>query len=224
MDLVENAIFWGAKSTLVSDMPKRKKKTLKPKQTPEAAAPDAPTEEQAVADAPAPQPEKEPVVRLVEPPEEAVRRLGGELEELNDRHLRLAAEFDNYRKRMIRERAEMRERAQAELVRDMLEAIDDLNRVTSMDHGEAGVKDVLDGVELVERKLHAELERLGVERVGAEGAVFDPNSHEAVGTLPANSPELDGTIAAVLQPGYRFGSVLLRPARVNVFIALEGGA
>ncbi|MHC4480769.1 MAG: nucleotide exchange factor GrpE [Planctomycetota bacterium] len=190
---------------------------MKPEQTPEVAAPNAPAEEQAVADASVAPP-------LVEPPEEAVQRLGGELEELNDRHLRLAAEFDNYRKRMIRERAEMRERAQAELVRDMLEAIDDLNRVTSMDHGEAGVKDVLNGVELVERKLHAELERLGVERVGAEGAVFDPNSHEAVGTLPANSPEHDGTIAAVLQPGYRFGSVLLRPARVNVFIALEGGA
>jgi len=198
---------------------------MKPEQTPESSpVADTPPEDQAVTDGAVPAPEPPPGPPVVEPPEEAVRRLSGELEELNDRHLRLAAEFDNYRKRMVRERAEMRERAQAELVRDMLEAIDDLNRVTSLDHGEAGVKDVLDGVELVERKLHAELERLGVERVGSEGEVFDPNRHEAVGTMPANDHEQDGTVALVLQPGYRFGSVLLRPARVNVFVALEGEA
>lgn len=209
-------------------MPKRKK--VKPRKTPEAGPEIAETvPEAAPVDAPpvgdplAPE-AKAPDEELVEPAEEAVRRLAGELEELNDRHLRLAAEFDNYRKRMLKERAEMRERAQAELVRDMLEAIDDLNRVTSLDHGEAGVKDVLDGVEMVERKLHAELERLGVERVGTEGEVFDPHGHEAVGTIPANSPEQDGTIAVVLQPGYRFGRVLLRPARVNVFVAPEGEA
>lgn len=209
-------------------MPRRKK--VKRQQTPDAGPEIAETVPQAApVDAPpvgdplAPE-AKAPDEELVEPAEEAVRRLAGELEELNDRHLRLAAEFDNYRKRMLRERAEMRERAQAELVRDMLEAIDDLNRVTSLDHGEAGVKDVLDGVELVERKLHAELERLGVERVGTEGEAFDPHGHEAVGTIPANSPEQDGTIAVVLQPGYRFGRVLLRPARVNVFVAPEGEA
>jgi molecular chaperone GrpE len=213
-------------------MPKRKK--TKPQKTPEAGPEIAETlAEAASLDAPpvedpvAPEAEtqvQEPGLGLVEPAEEAVKRLAGELEELNDRHLRLAAEFDNYRKRMLKERAEMRERAQAELVRDMLEAIDDLNRVTSLDHGEAGVKEVLDGVEMVERKLHAELERLGVERVGTAGEVFDPNGHEAVGTMPANSSEQDGTIAVVMQPGYRFGSVLLRPARVNVFIAPEGEA
>jgi molecular chaperone GrpE len=214
-------------------MPRRKK--TKPQQTPEAGPEIAETvPEAAPVDAPPPAedllapeaeaPDQGPGLGLVEPAEEAVKRLAGELEDLNDRHLRLAAEFDNYRKRMLKERLEMRERAQAELVRDMLEAIDDLNRVTSLDHGEAGVKDVLDGVEMVERKLHAELERLGVERVGIEGEVFDPNGPEAVGTLPANSPEQDGTVAIVLQPGYRFGSVLLRPARVNVFIAPEGEA
>ena len=209
-------------------MPRRKKP--KPQQTPDPSPEVADTvPEQVPTEPPAQEAEavgveQEPGVQLMEPLEEAVRRLTTELEELNDRHLRLAAEFDNYRKRMIKERADMRERAQAELVRDMLEAIDDLNRVTSLDHGEAGVRDVLDGVELVERKLHAELERLGVERVGTEGEVFDPNGHEAVGTMPANSPEQDGTIAFVLQPGYRFGSVLLRPARVNVFVVAEGGA
>jgi molecular chaperone GrpE len=207
-------------------MPKRKK--TKPQKTPEAVPEEAASVDASPVEDPlAPEAEaqaQEPVLGLVEPAEEAVKRLAGELEELNDRHLRLAAEFDNYRKRMLKERAEGRERAQAELIRDMLEAIDDLNRVTSLDHGEAGVKDVLDGVEMVERKLHAELERLGVERVGTAGEVFDPNGHEAVGTMPANSPEQDGTIALVMQPGYRFGSVLLRPARVNVFIAPEGKA
>ncbi len=215
-------------------MPKRKK--VKPKQTvadaPGTAA--EPAAEPAPGEAPAEAPsapgengpiaEDGPGVQLVEPPDQAVSRLSGELEELNDRYLRLAAEFDNFRKRMIRERAETRERAQAELVRDMLEAVDDLSRVTALDHGEASVKDVLDGVELVERKLHAELERLGVERVGLEGEPFDPNNHEAVGTMPAAVPQQDGTVAMVHQPGYRFGSVLLRPARVHVYMVLDVAA
>ena len=163
-------------------------------------------------------------VGLVELPEEAIKRLTSELEQLNDRHLRLAAEFDNYRKRVARDRAQMRAQAQADLVRDVLEALDDLNRVTSQDHGPANVEDVVAGVDLVERKLMGELERAGLERVGVEGVAFDPNDHEAVGMLPAPSAAEDGTVAAVLQPGYRFGSMLLRPARVQVYAALDAGA
>ncbi len=158
---------------------------------------------------------------LVELPEEAIKRLTGELEQLNDRYLRLAAEFDNYRKRMARDRSQMRAQAQADLMRDALEALDDLNRVTSQDHGPAKVEDLLAGVDLVERKLMGELERAGLERVGVAGVPFDPNDHEAVGMLPAPTAAEDGTVAAVLQVGYRFGGMLLRPARVQVYTALE---
>ena len=158
---------------------------------------------------------------LVEPPDQALERVTGELEELNDRYLRLAAEFDNFRKRVTRERTQMRSQAQADLVRDVLEALDDLERVTSHEASHGNVQEVIAGVEIVEKKLMSELERMGLERVGGAGVRFDPNEHEAVGALPAPSAEQDGTVAAVLQPGYRFGGMLLRPARVQVYIAME---
>ncbi len=158
---------------------------------------------------------------LVEPPDQALERVTGELEELNDRYLRLAAEFDNFRKRVTRERSQMRAQAQADLVRDVLDALDDLERVTSHEASHGSVQEVVAGVEMVERKLMSELERMGLERVGAPGVRFDPNHHEAVGALPAPAPDQDGTVAAVLQPGYRFGGMLLRAARVQVYVAME---
>jgi molecular chaperone GrpE len=155
---------------------------------------------------------------LVEPPEEAVARLTAELEDLRDRHLRLAAEFDNFRKRMQRERAETWSRAQAAVVAALLDVLDDLGRVAALDPAGASVKDVLEGVGLVERKLVRALASAGLERVGASGEAFDPNVHEAVGTAQAASAEQDHVVAEVLQPGYRFGGMLLRPARVSVYV------
>ncbi|GBD31228.1 Protein GrpE [bacterium HR33] len=155
---------------------------------------------------------------LVEPPEQAVERLTAELEDLRDRHLRLAAEFDNFRKRMQRERAETWTRAQAAVVAALLDVLDDLGRVVGLDPAGVSVKDILEGVGLVERKLVRALESAGLERVGASGEAFDPNVHEAVGTAQASSAEQDHVVAEVLQPGYRFGGVLLRPARVSVYV------
>ena len=158
-------------------------------------------------------------VGLVEPSGETIRRLEEELEQLKDRHLRTAAAFDNFRKRTVRDRNETWARAQAQLASSVLDALDDLSRVLELDPGQATVPDVVQGVELVERKLLRELEAAGLRRVGVEGEIFDPNDHEAVGTVPASSPEADGTVAQVLQVGYRFGDSLLRPARVMVHVS-----
>ncbi len=158
---------------------------------------------------------------LVEPPEQAVQRLTAELEELRDRHLRLAAEFDNFRKRMTRERAETWSRAQAAVVAALLDVLDDLRRVVVLDPAGVSVRNLLEGVGLVERKLVRALESAGLERVGASGEVFDPNVHEAVGTAQASKAEQDRVVAEVLQPGYRFGGILLRPARVSVYVWSE---
>ncbi len=155
-------------------------------------------------------------VELVEAPEEAIKRLEESLDQARDQLLRTAAEYDNFRKRTARERQEMRARAQADLALNVLEALDDLNRVVTLDLAEASAKDVVDGVEMVERKLLQHLEATGLQRVGAEGDKFDPNDHEAIGMVPTTSVESDGTIATVVQPGYRFGNMLLRPARVLV--------
>lgn len=165
-------------------------------------------------------------VELVEPPEEAIQRLEEALDQTKDQLLRMAAEFDNFRKRTAKERQDMRARAQADLALNVLEALDDLNRVVNLDLAEASTKDVIDGVEMVERKLLQHLEPSGLMRVGVQGDKFDPNEHEAVGMVPTTSEEDDGTVANVVQAGYRFGGSLLRPARVLVHMlqAEEGDA
>jgi len=153
---------------------------------------------------------------LVEPSDQAVIRLEEELDTLKDRHLRVAAEYENFRKRTARERTELWSRAQADVVSGLLDALDDLGRVSDLDPQVATAEDVIKGVELVERKLFKELETAGLERVGEVGQPFDPNQHEAIGSLPATSAKEDHTVGSVLQPGYKFGGALIRPARVQV--------
>ena len=142
-------------------------------------------------------------------------QLQAELEAARERHLRLAAEFDNYRKRVIREHAETVARAQAQLVNRLLEVLDDLERVT--EHSETATKDsLLEGVELIEQKLRKAVEASGLGRIAAENAVFDPTTMEALMTVPADTPEEDDHVADVFQAGYKYQGVLLRPARVRV--------
>ncbi|HUF50923.1 MAG TPA: nucleotide exchange factor GrpE [Longimicrobiales bacterium] len=134
---------------------------------------------------------------------------------LSDRHLRLAAEFDNYRKRNERERADSWTRAQGELAARMLDALDDLERVSH--HADTSSADaLLQGVQLVERKLKQALESAGLEPVDPEGERFDPNTMEAVAMVPAESHAEDDIVSDVFQRGYRFKGTLIRPARVRV--------
>ncbi len=133
-----------------------------------------------------------------------------------DRHLRLAAEYDNFRKRTTKERAETWARAQAEIVSRLADALDDLSRFAHIDPAEIDSKTLHEGVDLVERKVWKELENAGVTRIDQAGVPFDPNVHEAVTTQPAAKPEQDHTVGQVVQPGYKMQGTLLRPARVVV--------
>ena len=154
----------------------------------------------------------------VEIPVEAVRRLEDELAEFRDRHLRLAAEYDNFRKRAAREREELGSRSQAALVVRLLDVLDDLDRVVAEGAGQAG--DVLQqALVLIDRKLRKELEAAGLERIDPAGQPFDPTLHEAVAVLPAADDKPDHTVAVTFQVGYRFKGSLIRPARVQVYSA-----
>ena len=153
---------------------------------------------------------------LIEPPEEAVARLEREVADLKDKYLRLAAEYDNFRKRALKERTDVWEKAQADLVLRLVDALDDLARFAHVDPAQTDAKTIHDGVDLVERKLWKELEAAGVTRVDQSGVPFDPNLHEAVTTGPADHPAKDHTVGAVLQPGYQMRGALIRPARVVV--------
>jgi len=152
----------------------------------------------------------------VEPADQAIARLDGELSALKERYLRLAAEYDNYKKRMTKERAEAWLRAQAELLSRLVDSLDDLSRFAHVDPAVTDAQTIHDGVDLVERKIWKELGALGVTRIDATGVPFDPHVHEAVTTQPAAAPEQDHTVGQVLQAGYKFGEMLLRPARVIV--------
>lgn len=147
---------------------------------------------------------------------EAVRRLEEQLEQERDRHLRLAAEFDNFRKRAARERGEQTDRAQATLVGRLLDVLDDMERLIA-DGGAASVDQLRHAVELVDKKLEKELQAAGLERLDPAGTPFDPSLHEAVSALPPPSKDQDHLVAATFQPGYRFKGTLVRPARVQVY-------
>jgi molecular chaperone GrpE len=158
---------------------------------------------------------------LVESPEAAVERLTAELGELSERHLRLAAEYDNFRKRTAKERSELWPQAQADLVARLVDALDDLTRVVQLDPAHRDTAGLREGVALVERKLRKQLESVGVQRVDRAGVPFDPTVHEAVTTARADDPARDHTVGAVLQAGYKLGDRLIRPARVQV-LTYEG--
>lgn len=153
--------------------------------------------------------------------EEHVARLEREAADLKERLLRTAADFDNFRKRAARERAETWGRAQGDVIQKILEAIDDLGRVAHLDPAQTSAQSLHEGVGLVERKLLKVLETVGLERMDPSGQPFDPNAHEAVMTTPAPSADRDGCVATVFQAGYRLGGVLLRPARVAVYAYVE---
>ena len=136
--------------------------------------------------------------------------------ELRDKYLRLAAEFDNYRKRTARERAEAGTRAQGELVKHITDSLDDLGRVIAVDPASTDARSVIEGVDLVAKKLFKALTAAGLEVIDPVNQTFDPAVHEAVATEPALSPEDDHVVSQVFQQGYRFAGQLLRPARVVV--------
>jgi len=138
------------------------------------------------------------------------------LDEQRDRYLRLAAEYDNFRKRTQKERAESGTRAQADLVKQLIDSLDDLARFAALDPATTDPAAVVKGVDLVEKKLRKALAATGLEIVDALDQPFDPSVHEAVATEPALSSEDDNMVARVYQPGYRFNGQLLRPARVVV--------
>jgi molecular chaperone GrpE len=148
--------------------------------------------------------------------EDHISELQSDLTLERDKLLRLAAEFDNYRKRMMRERLEAETRGKADLVKDILEPMDDIARFAHVDPAVTDSTTLVEGVAMVERKLEKTLLAAGLEVMNPVDEPFDPARHEAIGTEPADTPEEDGTVGLVYQLGYTFKGQLLRPARVVV--------
>lgn len=148
--------------------------------------------------------------------DDQISALQRELTAERDKHLRLVAEFDNFRRRNLKEKMEAESRGQAELARMILDPLDDIARFAHVDPAATESKTIVEGVEMVEKKLDKALRGAGLEPVNPVDQRFDPALHEAVGTETADSPDLDGTVSRVYQLGYTFKGQLLRPARVVV--------
>lgn len=138
------------------------------------------------------------------------------MDEQRDKYLRLAAEYDNFRKRAVRERQEAGWRAQGDLVSGLVDVIDDVMRFAHVDPEKTDARTVVDGVAMVEKKLFKSLAGHGLEVVNPVEHKFDPTLHEAITTVAAATPEEDELVAQVYQLGFVFRGQLLRPARVVV--------
>jgi molecular chaperone GrpE len=165
-------------------------------------------------------PETEPEAPEAAAPD-TVAALAKETAELKDRLLRTLAEMENLRRRTEREVADARVYAVTNFARDILAVADNMERAMKAlddeirDKADAGVKALLDGVELTERELLKVMEKHGIRRLEPKGEKFDPNFHQAMFELPDPSVPA-GTVVQVVQPGYKIGERVLRPALVGV--------
>jgi molecular chaperone GrpE len=161
--------------------------------------------------------ENEAGAEVVDPVEALAKEAAG----MRDRWMRAMAEMENLRRRTEREVADARSYGIAAFARDILAVADNMDRALKAlddeirDKADAGVKALLDGVELTERELHKALEKHGVKRIEPQGQKFDPNLHQAMFEVPdASVPS--GTVVQVVQDGYKIADRVLRPALVGI--------
>ena len=139
-----------------------------------------------------------------------------EIEKEKKEYLFLMADFDNYRKRMMREKAELLKNAGERVLLGLLPIVDDFERGLAATAGSADAGAVREGMDLIYQKLVKYLESQGVKAMESNGADFDADLHEAIATVPAPSPELKGKVLDTTQKGYMLNDKVLRHAKVAV--------
>jgi molecular chaperone GrpE len=154
----------------------------------------------------------------VEELEQQLAEKDRQLQDAISRYRQAASEFEESRLRLRREIAKEIERGRREILADLLDVVDNLDRALDAARASsaAGADALLQGIELVHRQFLAKLEGFGVRRIESEGRPFDPALHEAVSAVPAASPDRDGLVVGIVRHGYRIGDDVLRPAAVAV--------
>ncbi|HCZ08942.1 MAG TPA: nucleotide exchange factor GrpE [Flavobacteriales bacterium] len=132
-----------------------------------------------------------------------------------DKYLRLYAEFDNFRKRTMRERGELVRSAGREVTESLLPVLDDFERAMAASEGQ-DLEQMREGYLLIGQKMRGILEARGLERMEAKGAEFDTDLHEAITQIPAPEPQMKGKVVDVVEPGYKLHDTVLRFAKVVV--------
>lgn len=143
---------------------------------------------------------------------EAIEKLEKELAETKDMLLRTAAEYDNFKRRTEKEKADLTEYVKAGTVKQLLTVADNIKRAEAC---EKDSSDYVKGLEMITKQLSAALDKIGLEEIEAENKPFDPSVHEAVMHVEDDSVG-ENTVVQVLQTGYRLGSTVIRPAMVKV--------
>lgn len=139
-----------------------------------------------------------------------------ELDEMRDKYLRLIAEFDNYKKRTARERIELMQTANKEVIVSLLDVLDDSERATKQLETTTDINALKDGVSLVFNKLKNTLQAKGLKPMESLHTEFNADLHEAITEIPAPTPDLQGKVVDVMQKGYYLNDKLIRFARVIV--------
>jgi molecular chaperone GrpE len=136
--------------------------------------------------------------------------------EMQDKYLRLYSDFDNYRKRTMKEKAELISQAGADMLKDILPVLDDFERAVKNNEGSADANAIKEGVKLVHHKLETVLLANGVKEMEAHGVAFNGDLHEAITSIAAPSEDLKGKVVDVVQKGYYLKDKVLRYAKVVV--------
>jgi molecular chaperone GrpE len=152
----------------------------------------------------------------VEQLEQQIAEKDRQIQEYLSKYRAAASEFEEGRLRLRREIAKDVERSRRDVLAEMLEVLDNLDRAIDAARQGGTTDALLQGVEMVRRQFLAKLEGFGVKRIDADQQPFDPTLHEAISSVPAASPEQDGVVVGTVRAGYRIGDDVLRPAAVAV--------
>lgn len=159
----------------------------------------------------------EQVVEEVEEQEEPkVPTVEDKFNELNDKYMRIHAEFDNYRKRTNKEKVDIINTANAGMMRDLLSVVDDLHRANANNQNSDDIDSVKEGFNLIFNKLNSVLEAKGLTEMKAEGEVFDSEIHEALANVPAPNKKMKGKVIEAIEKGYLLNDKVIRYAKVVV--------
>lgn len=153
---------------------------------------------------------------IVAEPTDELTQLKAEIAALKDQYLRQAAEFDNYRKRVMREKAELIRNGGEKVICDLLPVLDDFERAQSSSTQTDDAEALKEGVSLILDKLLGILKREGLQKIEAVGETFNVDFHEAIAMVPAQSDEQKGKVVDQVQAGYKLNEKVIRHAKVAV--------
>lgn len=144
------------------------------------------------------------------------KALQEKVNEANDKYLRLYSEFDNYRKRTIKERIELSKTASEEVIIDLLPVLDDFERAIRSNEESEDIDAIKDGIKLIYNKFKSTLDKKGLQPIDATGNEFDTDFHEAITQIPAPSDDLKGKVVDEVEKGYQLGEKVIRFSKVVI--------